>query len=201
MTKIERSTWRRNLSRDGLPPPAKKVHGLNMLHRAAAEGDYDLLTVCISYGLRVNTSPCRTTALMRAAAGGHVECVQILCNEGAHVDAMSSFTYWPALLYAAQRGCENCLSILLDFGANIDGEYGTRSTALMVAATRGNARCVDILIQRGANADLKDMHGNTALMLAVQHGHVDCATKLGAVRRSFFAPIQQSLPGGKILAH
>jgi hypothetical protein len=73
--------------------------------------------------------PVGVTALMLAAHGGHVECVKLLLNGSADVDAIddSGFT---ALMRAVQKGRVECVRLLVGAGASTRSLVSTPLTTL-----------------------------------------------------------------------
>ena len=70
-------------------------------------------------GADVNTSCFGFTVLMKAAYGGHLECVHRLIKAGADVNFCSSKGE-TALTQAFGSGHMNCMKLLLKFGADVN---------------------------------------------------------------------------------
>lgn len=113
----------------------------------------------------------RYTALMFAAAQGHVEVVESLISGGAQLDPTDVLGR-NALMIAVQRGHIGVAEVLLDNQANVNVTDQGSMTALMLAAAAGHSEMVDVLIKRGARSDATDAVGRTALMHAAQGGCV-----------------------------
>ncbi|EFO61168.1 NEK, Kinase [Giardia lamblia P15] len=111
------------------------------------------------------------TALMRAAARGHAEIVDVLLEKEGGMRNRYGET---ALMKAAENGHANCTKLLLEKEGGMKGDGGR--TALMVAAGSGHLECVNLLLERedGIQTDL----GETALMWAALNGHPDCVKLL-----------------------
>jgi ankyrin repeat protein len=116
------------------------------------------------------------TALMAAAAGGHVEIVQHLLSLSSlphtvSVEATHPSTGNTALFYAASHGFHQTAELLLLKGAAIDAVNSTLQTPLMVAAEKGHTHTVTFLLTRGAQINHHDAKGATSLLLAAAGGH------------------------------
>ena len=111
------------------------------------------------------------TALMRAAAHGHAEMVELLVEHEGGVRGAG----WPALMLAAQCNCfgirsnsplvdyPRCVELLMGYEGNISGW-----TELTYAAYRGDTDAVrNNLHMKGR----QDIEGWTALMYAAARGH------------------------------
>ncbi len=82
---------------------------------------------------------------MGAALSGHIECVKILLNAGAKVNAQNKFGY-TALIQAAYEGHVECVKILLNAGAEVNAQTRVHGfTALKLAADKGQVESVKIL--------------------------------------------------------
>jgi ankyrin repeat protein len=122
----------------------------------------------------------QVTALMAAAAGGHVLAARLLLDRGAKADGESG----AAALRLAKSdemkvllrergaglidGCAagNLAAIVeaLDFGADIETADGAGKTALVVVVASGHVKVVRLLLDRGAKADGES--GTVALRMA-----------------------------------
>ena len=110
------------------------------------------------------------TALMLAAAGGHLEVATLLLAKGAAIDSCNIFNT-DALMLACWKGHVELVKLLLDHGAAIDARGDRGTTPLMWAASEGHADIVKLLIARGARLDLRDDNGKTAAQLAEDNNH------------------------------
>jgi hypothetical protein len=111
------------------------------------------------------------TALMAAAAGGHVETVKYLLSLGSSVEAAHPSTGNTALFYAASLGFHQTADCLLLKGAAIDAHNSALQTPLMLAAENGHTHTVTFLLTRGAQINHHDARGSTSLLLAAAGGH------------------------------
>ncbi|KAH6704285.1 ankyrin repeat-containing domain protein [Leptodontidium sp. MPI-SDFR-AT-0119] len=136
-------------------------------------------------------------ALHRAAKGGHVEIVKLLCQ---HVDvSVPSINGNTFTSSAAKGGSIEIMESLLELGAELDSfalgiaaRHGhlalvtniisrrpmdvfgdTDRTPLHDAAENGHADIVKILLHHGADHEARSSHGSTALRLATYCNHAD----------------------------
>lgn len=116
---------------------------------------------------------------------GRKECVQILLDAGADIEAMNNAGN-TALHYAAATSKSECVRILIENGANVEAKsLNSGFTALHYATQRGDVDCTLLLLDKEANLDAKDNNGDTPLHLATRFGKVDCEKLLlsrGATR-------------------
>lgn len=107
----------------------------------------------------------RKTALMHAAMGGYLQCVELLAP---HEAGMQDNQEWPAILFAARDGYPDIIRFLLPLEGGMKGEYG--QTALMTAALNSHLDCAELLLQDAGQVTtgriLSYPSGTTALMIA-----------------------------------
>lgn len=128
-----------------------------MLHRAAIDGDAEGVRAKLAMGASLYAHhPDGVTPFMRAAANGHLECLEILWEAGkkasmfgvvGRLDAQGR----PALIHAAQAGHANCVAFLLAKGAAVDQVGNNGYTPIMAAASTGSLECVHTLVEGGAS--------------------------------------------------
>ncbi|KAK4159023.1 ankyrin repeat-containing domain protein [Cladorrhinum sp. PSN259] len=158
---------------------------------------YTLLSHDASRLLNMQNSDGRT-AVMTAAAKGHILVVQMLLyyqaskmlkdNEGwtalhlavinGHTEVTEALVKRPAidaselneaLKLAAQRGSEQIVELLVYAGADINWKNDAGNTAVMFAVPRGHQEVVRVLIEQGADVDAKDSQGNGLLHWAIRY--------------------------------
>lgn len=93
-----------------------------------------------------------TTALHVAAGYGHMNCLEILLDNGIDVNIMDS-TNNTALNDAAYSGHVNIIECLIDRGIDINNRNGKNKTAMHDAAYNCHMNCVEILLVRGIDID------------------------------------------------
>jgi ankyrin repeat protein len=144
-----------------------------------ARGDEDDLTALMAAaekdGARVDTTnEYGYTALMLAAAGGHVAAIETLVKHGARVETANELYGGVTALMLASRHTA-AIEALVKHGANIEAVSKSGMTALMYAACGGSTEVVESLVMKhGARAQAVAEDGSTALMGAACGGHVSC---------------------------
>ncbi|TNJ30185.1 Ankyrin repeat protein 1 [Giardia muris] len=115
------------------------------------------------------------TALMKAAARGHADCIEVLLPKEARLQDNIG---WTALMWAAICGRASCIELLLPHEARIQAKSGW--TALMWATKYGRTDCVELLLVEAAMQTVKEYTwgatfppGCTALMVAASLGRTD----------------------------
>ena len=107
-----------------------------------------------------------------SSAGGYLEMVQFLLEDGININAQGNYESAPslllpnsygssALMHAAQNGHLDIVKVLVEAGANIEVRNWGGETALYFAVKSDHLNIVKFLIEKGAT-------GNTALMLAIE---------------------------------
>ncbi len=151
------------------------------LRDAASAGDTDLVTELIRDGAEVDDSDgYGKTALMRAAAGGHMATVTTLVRDYRADVNYAQGPEWTALMYASENGREEVVEFLIVNEAYVDAlaEDGG-ATALMLAVKAGHFGTAALLIDLGADIDAINKHdGSTALIEAVKKANMENVTWL-----------------------
>ena len=115
-----------------------------------------------------------TTALMEASTANLRDVVQLLCEQGADVNAKAKDGS-TALHYAVWAGNSAVVKLLLKEGANTEATDGIGDTALIGAVDDGRDSIAVILLQAGASASAINPRGQTALASAARRGNADMA--------------------------
>lgn len=138
-----------------------------------------MVELLIAKGARVNQPATSSTALMYAAAEGHLDIAKFLLAKGAQVNAQADDG--TALMKAVRRGNPEMVKLLLDAGADVNAKHRTGNTPLIMSADRSllemNAKPKDpppppsseimsLLLARGADPNDVGQFGRTALMAA-----------------------------------
>jgi ankyrin repeat protein len=109
-------------------------------------------------------------ALRRAAEGGHLEVVELLCQ---YVDISKPMNGIPFTTSASRGGSTEIMQILLELGAELD------PSALHNAAAHGHlALVLDILSRRSVDVCDQDSDGRTSLHHVARKGHADIVQTL-----------------------
>ena len=148
------------LLRAGADPNQSHADGGTPLMAASRTGQLDPVLRLIESGAIVNAADTfqNQTALMWAAAEGHLDVVDALLREGANPD---------------HRARVNSITSR----RNADHPTGG-FTALMWAARNGHAAVVRRLVEGGAGMDLKNGDGASATMIAIYNDRFDIASLL-----------------------
>ena len=88
------------------------------------------------------------TALMSAASAGHTKVIRTLLDNGADVNALTTYGE-TALMLAAMRGHTETARVLLINGADVNARDEKGRTALMYAEHLGHTDIVKLLKQTG----------------------------------------------------
>ena len=129
---------------------------------AARAGQPDALKVLLNAGARIDASETWNgqTALMWAAAEGHVPIVRLLIDRGADIHARSNGGA-TALLFATRQGSVGSVRGLLAAGADVNVQRPDGATSLLVAVINGHEDLVDLLLEEGADPNIEG--GSTRL--------------------------------------
>ncbi|XP_053327322.1 ankyrin repeat and SOCS box protein 8 [Spea bombifrons] len=131
----------------------------------------DTVESLIRKGVDVNCPHDTLMPLHSACMVCDADCVELLLENGAHVDALDGYQR-TALHYAAEKD-EMCVEILLEYGANPNAPDGNQDTPLHWAAFKNMARCVKALLEGGAKVNARDYNQDTPLSWAVIKGNLE----------------------------
>ncbi|XP_058510924.1 cortactin-binding protein 2 isoform X2 [Ochotona princeps] len=154
--------------------PAPLAGRPTLLQQAAAQGNVTLLSMLLNEeGLDINYS-CEDghSALYSAAKNGHADCVRLLLNAKAQVNAADRNGFTP-LCVAAAQGHFKCLRLLIANDANINHAADGGQTPLHLACKNGNRECIKQLLEAGTDRSVKTRDGWTPMHTAVDAGNVD----------------------------
>jgi hypothetical protein len=140
---------------------------------AAIQNDCATITKLLNQGIDINaTGPDGRTALMRAAAKGHIEAVQcLLSNPQIRVDQPDNIG-GTALIYAVSGNHCPIIKMLLESGADINKTDPDGNTVLIVAVFFGHIEAVQCLLSSSHIViDHANKQGGTALLAAIDQGN------------------------------
>jgi uncharacterized protein len=148
------------LLRSGANPNKAHPEGETPLLAAARSGSVPAVRLLLTRGVDVNAAEKvqDTTAVMWAAAEGHIDVVDVLIEAGADINRQGHIT-------------------TLTDRNNADHPTGG-FTPLMWAARAGNDALVRRLVAKGANVNLKNGDGASAAMVAMYNDRFDVAGTL-----------------------
>lgn len=123
------------------------------------------------------------TALQSACYGGQTESVELLINEGAHIDYYDqSPTRTNALCIAIREGKDNVVKLLLEKGANPNTDADCDVNYPMhyiISFWQSNVMLIlRLLVEYGADIDAEDEHGATAVVRAQMQENFDAVAFL-----------------------
>jgi ankyrin repeat protein len=150
----------------GWPLPQRKLQPAD-LPAAAIVGDSGAVRRLLDLGFPIDAADAQgCTALLRAAGGGHRECVELLLDRGAdpRVAAQTGATPLSAAVSMRQAAI---VDRLLGAGAGLEQRLPGEVTVLMLAAALGLPDLVARLLQAGADVHASDAQGLTPLHCAV----------------------------------
>lgn len=104
-------------------------------------------------------------AALHYAAERDVDCVEVLLEHGANVNAGDG-NRDTALHWAAYKSQVECVKLLLRHGAHVDPLDYNNDTPLSWAARRGNLDVIRLLLMHNADASKRNAKGHTPLMRA-----------------------------------
>ncbi|XP_036102572.1 cortactin-binding protein 2 [Molossus molossus] len=154
--------------------PASLAGRPTLLQQAAAQGNVTLLSMLLNEeGLDINYS-CEDghSALYSAAKNGHTDCVGLLLNTEAQVNAADKNGFTP-LCVAAAQGHFKCVELLIAYNANINHAADGGQTPLYLACKNGNKECIKLLLEAGTDQSVKTRDGWTPVHAVVDTGNVD----------------------------
>ncbi|KAM5303756.1 cortactin-binding protein 2 [Glossophaga mutica] len=154
--------------------PALLAGRPTLLQQAAAQGNVTLLSMLLNEeGLDINYS-CEDghSALYSAAKNGHTDCVRLLLNAEAQVNAVDKNGFTP-LCAAASQGHFKCIELLIAYDADINYAADGGQTPLYLACKNGNKECIKLLLEAGSDRSVKTRDGWTPVHAAVDTGNVD----------------------------
>ncbi|CAF1032924.1 unnamed protein product [Adineta ricciae] len=141
-------------------------------------GDLAAVKRNITNGINLETrDEDHQTALILAARCNHVECVKILLEAHADVNA-EDVDGWTALLNACQNGSLEIIRLLVEHDAQLEHADCGQFTPLMWASYQGHTKIVEYLLMCGANVDAIDEHGISSLSWAAGRDHINIVNLL-----------------------
>lgn len=117
------------------------------------------------------------TVLIAAATGGKLDCLNLLIQKGADINACSDFGI-NSLMAVSIGGFTDCVKRLIDVGCNVHARDKAQRTAILFATQGGHLCCLQLLIDSNVDLNIPANDGRTALMLASVGGHLSSAKLL-----------------------
>ncbi|TSL82570.1 Ankyrin repeat and SOCS box protein 10 [Bagarius yarrelli] len=136
------------------------------LHITAGRGFTDCLRHLLLRGADVDFAPGGTTALHEACQECQPDCVKLLLQYGANVNAATEDGLMPLHLCTEPESLE-CAKHVIQFGGAINGRSSDENnTPLHVAARHGLLAHVDLYLRHGAALEWQNDEGQTPLNAA-----------------------------------
>ena len=153
----------------------------NALYAASAKGGRTMVAKLLQYQANKG-GEFGSSALEAAIQGGHADVVQLLLQNRASFDRMSSTALnlgGSALHLAARGGHKDLLEWLVQRPkANVNYQDKDGVSPLLIAVSQGHDTIVRLLLGKGVDRTLTDKNGLTALMMAVTGGRQDLVVLL-----------------------
>lgn len=148
------------------------ANGWTALHTCACNGNEPLVSKLLSLECEVDSlTECGQTALHLAVYSGSMESVIALLNNGARIDAPTSFERNQPIHIAADRGWKEILMYLVENGAKTNATNLIERTPLHLVAANGRVDIASLLLRHGAQPHLLDVHGWNARQVAELNGN------------------------------
>jgi len=130
-------------------------YGCTPLYLATANGRTDVVRALVSAGADVNTKTNNGWSALGVASDGHIEVVNILLDNGAHIESRDDCG-GTLLWSAARNGSVQIIDLLVEHEADVDAVNYSGFTPVCIAADRGHRDAVKTLLQHGANSRYLD---------------------------------------------
>ncbi|KAL3877330.1 hypothetical protein ACJMK2_035060 [Sinanodonta woodiana] len=167
------------------------MSGAGTLLDAARHGKPDVVELALLGTYGDYSSDDLNLALVKAAIEGSVECVELLLDYGADINA-TDVDGDTALIMAGSNGHEKVVKCLLDRGCMVSIIGSSDLSVLHRAAWDGMISVVKLLLQSDKKQvkellEAKEMFGDTPLMLACAQGHLEVTDVLIKAGSDLFA--------------
>ncbi|XP_075968282.1 ankyrin repeat and SOCS box protein 2-like [Anarhichas minor] len=144
------------------------------LHEAAFYGQLQCVAILIrAHPDTVNRCTLKNqTALLLAAGGRNVSCVDFLLKNGADPNISNKDRETP-LFTACEQPNEDIVDLLLRSGAQVNRCSIQGRSALHEACSYGQLKLCRMLLEAGAHLHTKNIYGIQPFFIAALHGHTD----------------------------
>lgn len=156
-------------------------HGRTLLDAAADGGSERVVSALLDAGskpdINVTTEGTQSTALHRAARGGHADAARILLMAGANVNSLDVGQCSPLHLAFVKEGEQLACDLLLS-GASPGAQDVYGFCPIHYAASQGRDRSVQLMLRKGVDINIRNTRGLTPLHAASIAGRVGAANLL-----------------------
>jgi len=169
--------------RSSTPTQAQQVLSSSQLNEAliAAVCEGSILKVQSLLGqhadIHARNGEMRETPLHLASKHGHHQCIELLLDRHANINARCWISCTPLHL-ASRYGHRQCIELLLDRHANINDRSDSSITPLHLASMSGHHQCIELLLDRHADINARCWNSETPLHDASFFGQLQCAELL-----------------------
>ncbi|MFC2146913.1 ankyrin repeat domain-containing protein, partial [Acidobacteriota bacterium] len=157
---------------------SRDKEGYTMLHRAAQQGQLQLVELLIAKGAPVDERShdgSNLTPLHLAASENHIDTVTLLLEKGADIDARSKgarYKGWSALVFAGWNNHKDMAALLIRKGAAVKPGNDKKINPLWFPVYKGHKDIVELLLAKGAQVDVPGIRAWWGpLHTAVERGH------------------------------
>lgn len=153
--------------------------GMTAFLYAGSSGEYEILEMLqeADADVHVRATAKDENALLLAASGNHMKCVELLTLFGLAVDDKNKLEE-TALSIALKFEYYDICSYLVDRQADINVRGVNGNTPLIRTAFDGRTRTAEFIISNGGDVNMANFNGETALMIACRHDHMGVAKLL-----------------------
>ena len=123
----------------------------------------------VNVNIRRSARRANRTALMYAAGKGSSQCVKVLLDTGADVNADDK-TGQTALFYASESYSRECVNSLIAAGADVNKKDKKGCTALYYDLCAGRKVCIDVQLNAGADVAMAGPRISKLLIPALKIG-------------------------------
>lgn len=141
------------------------------IHRAAADGNEELVDLLIRFGCNLELKSNGRTPLSTAVRYSREGTTELFAKTRIALDAQDSAKSNTALHLAIRESFVAGMRILLEAGASTEIHNKIGDTPLHLASLYGDLPAVKMLLKHGAKISLKDKDDRTALHVAARGGH------------------------------
>jgi ankyrin repeat protein len=168
----------------GGPGPAEHLHprtGMNALHAACDQGDFQLVSLMVQAGVDVNAGMLQfdRNCLHLAAMNGRSGLMSLMIRSGVDVNTKdwkgdTAMIHYTRQMFSASDGAGGIISDLLVHGATTGARDEQGFTALYYCIKNAQLQAVQQLVRAGARTDVTVMEPSgkvqSAMAVAAQHG-------------------------------